>query len=85
MLSAVLTWFASKGVGLLLGAIFGAANEYATNRKAEQAQRDAGAAEAAAATNKETSDANRRAADAAVNSDRGDAADDKLISGDRQF
>jgi hypothetical protein len=77
VIESILAWLASKGVGIILGAIFGAANDYASKRKAEAAQRDAGAAEATAQTNKETADAQRRASDAMLNTgDLDDLVDD---------
>ena len=82
---ATFTWFATNVLPILLAAL---ANYVVKQKAADQARADdisLGSATTAAATNKETSDAMRRAADAAVNSTRGLDLDDALGSGARQF
>lgn len=85
MLSALAAWFTTKGVGLLLGALAKFALDFVNDRKKESALREAGAAEATSAINKETSDAQRRASEAAINASRGPDLDDELGRGDRQI
>jgi D-arabinose 1-dehydrogenase-like Zn-dependent alcohol dehydrogenase len=82
---ATLTWILTTFGPMILAAL----GKYVLDQHAqEQARADAqslGAATTAAATNKETSDAMRRAADAAINAPRGSDLDDALASGARQF
>lgn len=85
MLSAIATWFAGKGAALLLGAAANFVLGYVNDRNKEAALREAGAAEAASATNRETANAERRASDAAINASAGTALDDDLASGRREF
>lgn len=63
MTSAILSSLLSAGLGALLGFF----QDYMAKRRSDAALRDLGQTETTAAVNKETSDANRRAADAAVN------------------
>lgn len=85
MLATIATFMATQGLSALLGFLATIVKGWMDTRQAAASAKQAGSAEVAAATNKETSDANRRAADAAVNAERGDAVDDKLSSGGRQF
>ncbi|MEY9580948.1 hypothetical protein ABIE88_008524 [Bradyrhizobium diazoefficiens] len=77
--SAIAAWFASKGVGLLLGAlaklILDGWNEY----RSDQALKQAGSAEVAAKTNAETVEIQDEMAGVARPSD--DAVADSLRSG----
>lgn len=68
-------------VSAILSALFG----FAQQRRTEEAQREAGAAETASSINKDSADAQRRAADAAINTPHGNSLDDDLESGRRQF
>lgn len=54
MTAAILSWLAEQGLGLLLGAAFGFARDAMADRRNAEAQRDAGAAEAANKVNVET-------------------------------
>lgn len=82
---ATLTWLITTFGPMLLAAV----GKYLVDQHAqEQARADAqslGETKLAASTAKETSDAIRRAADAAINVPRGAGLDDALASGDRQF
>lgn len=82
---ATLTWLITTFGPVILAAL----GKYAVDQHAQtQARADAqslGSATAAATTNKETSDAMRRAAGAAINAQGGADLDDALASGAQQF
>lgn len=81
-----LTTIASIIVAVLtvVGGGFKLWSSYVARRQAN-ADREAGANEVKLEHAKETADADRRAADVVVNASRGDAVDDALASGKRQF
>jgi hypothetical protein len=62
MLSTVATWAATQGLSLLLGFLATVIKNWMDGRQAAQGQRDLGAATTASAVNKESADAERRAA-----------------------
>jgi hypothetical protein len=69
----------------LLGAVAKFLLDLISDRKADAALKQSGAAEQAAATARESADANRKAADVALNARRGTDLDRDLESGDRGF
>lgn len=82
---ATFTWFVTNMLPLLLAAL---ANYVVKQKAADQARADdisLGSATTAASTNKETSDAMRRAAGAAINAAGGSDLDGALASGTAQF
>jgi hypothetical protein len=81
MISAILSWFAANGLTIVLGALAAYLKDIHAANASAQAQRDAGAASTAASVNKETADAERRAADAAVNAPDRDAVAGDLDAG----
>lgn len=72
-------------VGLILGFLAKLILGYIEDRRAAQAQRDAGAATTSSQINKETADAERRASEAQANAPTGSQLDDDLASGRRGF
>lgn len=79
MLSAIAAWFASKGVGLLLGALAKLILDGWNDYRSDQALKQAGAAEAANKVNVETMETKDAMDDVARPSD--DAVADSLRSG----
>ncbi len=67
MLTIITGWLAKEGVGLVLGALAKMALDAWQSYQANQALRQAGAAETANKINQESADAERRAGEVAVN------------------
>lgn len=77
MLATISAWLATQGVSLALGFLASVLKDAWATYQANKAQRDLGASETAATINKETADAERRAASAAINApDRARVTDD---------
>ncbi|MFZ5737203.1 MAG: hypothetical protein ACOY6K_10015 [Pseudomonadota bacterium] len=67
MLAAIAAWFASEGVGLVLGALAKLALDAFAAWRADQTTRAAGRADATSTINRESADAERRANEVSVN------------------
>jgi hypothetical protein len=77
MLSAIGAWFATQGLSAILGWVAGMASDYIRQRQADANAKAVGQLTVTAAVNKETADAERRAAGAAINApDLGGVLDD---------
>jgi hypothetical protein len=67
MLSTIGAWLASNGASLLLGFVAKLISDAMTRAQADRNAKGVGRLTATATINKETSDAERRASDAAIN------------------
>ena len=77
MLSAILGWFATKGIGVILGALTGMASDYFRQRQADANAKALGVSTTTAKINQEAADADRRATKAAIDApDVGGVIDD---------
>jgi hypothetical protein len=83
MLATIATFMATQGLSMLLGFVATMFKNWMETKQAAASAKEAGAAEATAATNRETADAEHRASDVAINAKHGADLDDDLASGKR--